>query len=81
MPTMLLTSKNLRITIGLGKRSGKPCIHGIGITVSGTLEYLAAGMSMGEILSDFPELTAEDIHACLAFAAERERKLLIILAA
>jgi uncharacterized protein (DUF433 family) len=66
---MLLTSNNLRITIGLGKRGGKPCIRGIGIVVSDTLEYLikylAAVMSMGEILSDFPELAAEDTHACL----------------
>jgi uncharacterized protein (DUF433 family) len=78
---MLLTSNHLRITIGLGERSGKPCIRGIGITVSGTLEYLAAVMSVGEILSDSPELTAEDTHACLAFAAERERRPLTILAA
>jgi uncharacterized protein (DUF433 family) len=78
---MLLTSNNLRITIGLGKRGGKPCIRGIGITVSDTLEYLAAGMSMGEILFDSPELTAEDSYACLVFAAERERRPLTILAA
>ena len=59
-PAMLLTSDNLRITIAPGKWSGKPCIRGIRITVSEMLEYLAAAMSVDEILSDFPELTAED---------------------
>lgn len=83
---MLLTSDDLRITIEPGRGSAKPCIRGIWITLSDTLgslaaESLAAGMSVDEILSDFPELTAEDIHACLAFAAERERRLLIIPAA
>lgn len=63
------------ITIESGKRGGKPCIRGMRITVSDVLEYLAGGMSNGEILSDFPELTEEDIRACLAFAAERERRL------
>jgi uncharacterized protein (DUF433 family) len=77
---LLLTADNLRITIGPGKRSGKPCTRGIWLTVSNMLEYLAAGMSVAEILSDFTELTAEDIHACLAFAAERERRLLTIRA-
>ena len=66
------------ITIELGKRSGKPCIRGMRITVSDVLEYLASGMSVDEILADFPDLTAEDIRACLAFAAERERRLLTI---
>lgn len=69
------------ITIEPGKRSGKPCIRGMRITVSDVLEYLAAGMSVEEILSDFPDLTIEDIHACLAFAAERERRLFSITAA
>lgn len=63
------------ITIESGKRSGKPCIRGMRITVSDVLEYLAGGMSVDEILDDFPDLTREDIHACLAFAAERERRL------
>jgi uncharacterized protein (DUF433 family) len=63
------------ITIEPGKRSGKPCIRGMRITVSDVLEYLASGMSHEEILSDFPELTDEDIRACLAFAADRERRL------
>lgn len=64
------------ITIEPGKRSGKPCIRGMRITVYDILEYLASGMSEEEILSDFPELTAEDIRACLSFAADRERRLL-----
>lgn len=63
------------ITIEPGKRGGKPCIRGMRITVSDVLEYLASGMSEGEILADFPELTRDDIRACLAFAAERERRL------
>jgi uncharacterized protein (DUF433 family) len=66
------------ITIEPGKRSGKPCIRGMRITVSDVLQYLAGGMSVEEILTDFPELTAEDIRACLAFAADRERKLMTV---
>ena len=69
------------ITIEPGKRSGKPCIRGMRITVSDVLEYLASGMSVDQILVDFPDLTAEDIRACLAFAADRERKLFTIPAA
>ena len=65
-----------RITIDPGTRSGKPCVRGLRITVSDVIEYLAAGMTETEILTDFPELTVEDIRACLAFAAERERRLL-----
>ena len=65
-----------RITVEPGKRSGKPCIRGLRITVSDVLEYLASGMTEAEILADFPELAIEDIRACLAFAAERERRLL-----
>ena len=63
------------ITVEPGKRSGKPCIRGMRITVYDVLEYLASGMSEDEILTDFSELTREDIKACLAFAADRERKL------
>jgi len=63
------------ITIEPGKRSGKPCIRGMRITVYDVLEYLASGMTEDEILADFSELTREDIKACLAFAADRERKL------
>jgi len=66
------------ITIEPGKRSGKPCIRGLRITVYDILEYLAAGMTHAQILSDFPYLTEEDILACLAFAADRERRLEII---
>lgn len=63
------------ITIEPGKRGGKPCIRGLRITVYDVLEYLAGGMKEEEILSDFPDLTREDIQACLAFAADRERRL------
>ena len=66
------------ITIEPGKRGGKPCIRGLRITVYDVLEYLASGMTEAEILRDFPDLTAEDIRACLAFAADRERKLVSI---
>ena len=66
------------ITIEPGKRSGKPCIRGMRITVIDVLEYLAGGMTIPEILADFPELTEEDVRACLAFAADRERKLSVI---
>lgn len=64
------------ITIEPGKRGGKPCIRGMRITVYDVLEYLASGMSEDEILSDFPDLTREDIRACLQFAADRERRLM-----
>ena len=62
------------ITIEPGKRGGKPCIRGMRITVYDVLEYLASGMSEQEILQDFPDLTRDDIRACLAFAADRERR-------
>ncbi len=64
-----------RITIEPGKRSGQPCIRGMRITVQDVLEYLAGGMTTEEVLADFPELTTEDLLACLAFAADRERRL------
>lgn len=67
-----------RITIEPGKRGGKPCIRGLRITVYDILEYLASGMSEQAVLSQFPDLEAEDIRASLAFAAERERRLLAI---
>ncbi len=63
------------ITLEPGKRSGKPCIRGMRLAVADVLDYLASGMTVAEILADFPELTEEDIHACLAFAADRERRL------
>ena len=63
------------VTIEPGKMSGKPCIRGLRITVYDVLDCLASGMSEDEILHDFPDLTRDDIRACLAFAADRERKL------
>jgi len=61
------------ITMEPGKRGGKPLIRGMRMTVYDVLEYLASGMTQQEILEDFPYLTAEDILACLSFAASRER--------
>ncbi len=66
------------ITIEVGKRSGKPCIRGLRITVSDVLDYLASGMTVEQVLQDFPELTDEDLRACLAFAADRERRLAVV---
>ncbi|MCX6595899.1 MAG: DUF433 domain-containing protein [Acidobacteria bacterium] len=63
------------ITIEPGKRSGQPCIRGMRMTVRDVLEYLAGGMTYEELLDDFPYLTREDILACLAFAADRERRI------
>jgi uncharacterized protein (DUF433 family) len=65
------------ITIEPGKRGGKPCIRGMRITVYDVLEYMASGMSQEEILKEFPYLTEEDILACLAYAADREKQLLV----
>ncbi|MDP1860791.1 MAG: DUF433 domain-containing protein [Gemmatimonadaceae bacterium] len=65
-----------RITVEPGKRSGKPCIRGLRITVYDVLDYLAGGMTEGEILTDFPDLERDDIRAALAFAADRERRLM-----
>ena len=59
------------ITIEPGKRSGQPCIRGMRITVRDVLEYLAGGMAVEELLADFPELAAEDVRACLAYAASQ----------
>ena len=64
-----------------GKRGGKPCIRGMRITVYDVLSWLASGMTTAEILEDYPELTAIDISACLAFASDREHKLTSIHAA
>jgi len=64
-----------RIIANPAVRSGKPCVKGTRITVYDVLEYLAGGMSEGQILHDFPDLAREDIRACLAFAADRERRL------
>ena len=68
------------ITIEPGKRGGRPCIRGMRITVFDVLSYLAAGMTVAEILDDFPYLTQEDILACFAFAAERERNMVVTVA-
>ena len=66
------------ITIEPGKRGGKPCIRGLRITVQDVLEYLAGGMTEAEVLSDFPELTRDDLRAVYAFAAERERRFKVV---
>lgn len=63
-----------RLTIDPAKRGGKPCIRGLRITVYDVLDCLAAGMTEDQILADFPELECEDIRACLAYAADRERR-------
>ena len=66
------------ITIEPGKRGGQPCIRGMRITVYDVLEYLASGMTTEEVLDDFPYLKEEDILACLSFAADREKSLLVV---
>ena len=65
-----------RITIEAGKRSGKPCIRGLRITVYDVFGWYAEGMSTEEILTDYPELTREDLIACFRYAADRESRLL-----
>jgi uncharacterized protein (DUF433 family) len=75
LPSMSTDHYRQRITIEPGKRGGKPCIRNMRITVYDILGWLAAGMSNAEILADYPELTAEDIQAALAFAADREHHL------
>ena len=64
-----------RITLEPGKRGGRPCVRGLRITVYDVLAMLASGMSESDILDDFPELEAEDLRACLGFAAQREHNL------
>jgi uncharacterized protein (DUF433 family) len=66
------------ITFEPGKRGGQACIRGMRITVHDVLSYLAAGMSVEEILDDFPYLTGEDVQACLSYAADRERQMLVV---
>jgi uncharacterized protein (DUF433 family) len=66
------------ITIEPGKRGGRPCIRGMRIAVGDVLGWLAEGMSHEQILDEFPELTERDIRACLAYAADRERRLLTV---
>ena len=70
-------SYRARITLDAGKRSGKPTIRGLRITVYDVLAYLAAGMTPEAILADFPSLEPEDIRACLSYAADREHRLLV----
>jgi uncharacterized protein (DUF433 family) len=70
-----------RITIEPEVRFGKPCVRGTRLTVGDILSYLASGMSEDDLLADFPQLTRDDIRACLAFAAERERRIVSIPAA
>ena len=65
-----------RITVDPDKRVGKPCIRGLRITVYDVLDYLASGMTAAQIVEDFPDLSVEDVRACLAFAADRERRLM-----
>jgi len=65
------------ITIEPGKRGGRPCIRHMRITVSDVLGWLSVGMSHIEILEDYPDLTEQDIRACLAFAADRERRVMV----
>ncbi len=67
-----------RITIEPGKLGGKPCVRGLRIAVYDVLDYLAGGMTPEAIVADFPDLEVEDIRACLAFAADRERRLVSI---
>jgi uncharacterized protein (DUF433 family) len=64
------------ITITPGKRGGRPCVRTTRIAVGDVLGWLSAGMSHAQIISDYPELTEDDIRACLAYAADRERRLL-----
>ncbi len=71
-------SKHPGITIEAGKRGGQPTVRGLRITVADVLGWLAAGMTEAEILEEYPELTREDIRACLAFAADRERRSITI---
>ena len=68
------------ITMEPGKRGGKPCVRRMRITVADVLGWLASGMSHQEIIEDFPELTEEDILACLAYAADRERRAMTVVA-
>ena len=65
------------ITIEPNKRGGKPCVRGLRITVYEVLEYLASEMTEAEILADFPDLTHDDLKACISYAADRERRLML----
>jgi uncharacterized protein (DUF433 family) len=78
LPKSITLTMNYRdyITIEPNKRSGKPCVRGLRITVYEVLEYLASDMTEAEILEDFPDLTREDLKACIAYAADRERRFM-----
>jgi uncharacterized protein (DUF433 family) len=67
-----------RISIDPAIRSGKPCIRGTRIAVADVFDYLGGGMSIAEVLEDFPDLSSEDIQACFAFAADRDRRLNVV---
>ena len=81
LPYLIAMNLLDRITIKPGRRSGKPCIRETRITVYDVLGYLAAGMTEVELLRDFPDLMHEDILACFAYAAERDRKTFVSHAA
>jgi uncharacterized protein (DUF433 family) len=66
------------ITVEPDKRSGQPCIRGMRITVYDVFEYLASGMTVAEVLHDFPELTETDIRACFAYAADKEKSQVVV---
>lgn len=74
--TILFMNYRDYITVEPNKRGGKPCVRGLRITVYEVLEYLASEMTIEEILDDFPDLTQEDLKACIAYAADRERRLM-----
>ena len=76
-----MTDYRTIITLEPGKRGGKPCIRGLRITVQDVLGWLAAGMPVEQIISDYPELTKDDVLACLAFAADREKHVAWVRAA
>ncbi len=83
LPTIVITMSFAakyrdRIVINPDIRSGKPCIVNTRIAVADIFDYLGGGMTIEEILDDFPDLTLEDIQACFAFAAERDRRLMVI---
>lgn len=74
----MMTDYRDRITIEPGKRSGKPCIRGMRITVEDVFSYLGSGLSEAQLLTDFPELTHEDLIACYSYAADRERYIKVV---
>jgi uncharacterized protein (DUF433 family) len=75
MAAMTRAEYSQLITIDPARRGGKPCVRGMRLAVADVLDYLAGGMTEEDLLRDFPELTRDDIRACLAFAADRDRRL------